>query len=303
MVLPHHLILLQIPTFHLLVFSTWKEIGMSIWDCQAPHRVNVPCECHEQLPFNQVPKLDGPIVGPCHEKSILGVNCDTAHPPIVPANDRFEFPGRVPLWFNYFALSQNQLGPILAESVIKTRLIFIICRVCCYQITWDTLNIGGLFFFLRLLFNFKQGFLSGHTHFATNFFSLFHFFCFLIINFVRVIGICLVKKARSWFYIYAFEKTASFCRTDFYARNFAQICVLWLYPCLYFRLSDLLEWLWCAAWLNIFDVFSFKHLESSFSILDYHFSELLFWYLLLFVVWWKVWDRFGDLFFFLIVHN
>ena len=191
-ILPNHLVLLQIPTLYLLVLAARKQIWVSIWHCQPTHCVNVPSQSHHEFSFNKVPKFDGPIVRTRDKESILRVDSETAHPPIVPADDCLEFPGRMPFGFNYFALSQNQRGSILIESVVQTDLVVVVfSSFACY--------ILRLWLISLLLFNFNQCFLGGHAHLAdlVRLFRLFDFRCFIL-------SCRLVEKAWSRVYVYVF---------------------------------------------------------------------------------------------------
>lgn len=56
---PTHLVVLQIPTFDLLVFSTGEEVGAAGADCYAAHRTDVSSQREFQPPTGQVPDLSG----------------------------------------------------------------------------------------------------------------------------------------------------------------------------------------------------------------------------------------------------
>lgn len=52
-----HLVVLQIPTLDLLVFSTGEEVGAAAADSYTAHRADVSGQREFQLPTSQVPNL------------------------------------------------------------------------------------------------------------------------------------------------------------------------------------------------------------------------------------------------------
>jgi len=56
-VVPDDLVVLQIPTLDLLVFSTGEQVGAAVADRHAAHRADVSRQGELQFPTGQVPDL------------------------------------------------------------------------------------------------------------------------------------------------------------------------------------------------------------------------------------------------------
>lgn len=86
-VLSDDFVLLQVPTFHLLVFTSGEEVRVAVRDDKPSYRVDVSRESHLELASCQVPKLDCPIVAARDEKLIHRVDGKATHPAVVASDD------------------------------------------------------------------------------------------------------------------------------------------------------------------------------------------------------------------------
>lgn len=112
-----YLVVLQIPTFHLLVLSAGKQVRTAIADGHTPHRADVTGEGQLQFPTRQVPNLTkqfryiqsyctnwpfhhsfvpfrlykhylyGPISWACDKPLISRLHCDGSHPAQMTTDD------------------------------------------------------------------------------------------------------------------------------------------------------------------------------------------------------------------------
>ena len=113
MIVPHYLVLLQVPAFHGFILSTRKQIGMSIRYSYSAHCVDMPSQSDFELSIGKIPKLNGSIIRACCKEFIHRIHGDASYPAGVTADDSLELPWGMPLDLNLLLMPQSYLILIL----------------------------------------------------------------------------------------------------------------------------------------------------------------------------------------------
>lgn len=113
MIVPHNLVLLQVPAFHGFILSARKQIGMSIRYSYSTHCVDMASQGDFELPIGEIPKLNGSIIRACSKEFIHRIHSDAPDPAGVTADDSLELPRSMPLDLNLFFMPQSYLILIL----------------------------------------------------------------------------------------------------------------------------------------------------------------------------------------------
>lgn len=94
-VLPHHLVRLEVPALDELVLASGKEVGVAMAHSETAHRRNVPGERELKLARRHIPDLYDAIARPRGEPLVVGLDGDAADPAEVPRDNPHEFPRRM----------------------------------------------------------------------------------------------------------------------------------------------------------------------------------------------------------------
>jgi hypothetical protein len=100
MVTPYHFVVLQVPTFHTLVFSTWIQVSMSIAHQHFPHCIDMSSQWHFQLPSRQFPELNAPVIPSRNQPLVSHIHIYTPHPTLMTTYHSFQFPWSLPFWLH-----------------------------------------------------------------------------------------------------------------------------------------------------------------------------------------------------------
>ena len=96
-IMPDHLVVLEVPALNLTVLTTGEEVGMPVRDHQASHGGHVTGQGQFEFAGSQVPDLDDPVGGARAEPLVSRLHGHAADPAGVAGDHPAEFPGGVPV--------------------------------------------------------------------------------------------------------------------------------------------------------------------------------------------------------------
>lgn len=79
-IVPYHLVCLEIPTFHHFVFATAEQVRLPRGNGESAHSADMACECKSEVSRREVPDLDGPVSRPGSKPLVIGLDGESAHP-------------------------------------------------------------------------------------------------------------------------------------------------------------------------------------------------------------------------------
>lgn len=120
MVVPDHLVILQIPALDLLVLSTGEEVRAAAAHRHAAHRADVSRQGQLQLSTCQIPDLDRSICRSSDKPLVPRLHGDGPHPAKMTTDDPEQLPRRVPLGFRH-RWSSTQEGGVSGGSAFEER--------------------------------------------------------------------------------------------------------------------------------------------------------------------------------------